>query len=95
MFGEKNETALISEISVIQAESQLNQKERLIISQTVEILKPFKTYTEMFLSDEANLALVISMIHIAHEDMASFLEQTAGCADILPEVWALVKRLQG
>lgn len=78
-----------SEIVNFQDEHWLTENDWLTISQTVEVLKPFKRYTEMLSSDTANLSLVIPMIH-----MASFLAQATGCADWVLAAHVLVRRLQ-
>lgn len=59
--------ALISEIRAIPKKRSVVQfiKAWLIISQTLGVLRPFKSYSKILSADMASLALVIPMIQIA------------------------------
>lgn len=85
-------TALNSENRSIWADSQLIQLDWLIISQTLQILKTFKRYTEMFSSGTANLSLFIPMIHTTQEDLLP--EPYKGHTDLVPAMCTIVRRLQ-
>ncbi|XP_054844275.1 zinc finger BED domain-containing protein 4-like [Eublepharis macularius] len=87
-------TMQLSENGTGRGESQFSQEEWLTISQTVEVLKPFKDYTIMASSETATLGLVIPLVHALQNIMTSFLNPDSGCADLVPAVRAFVRRLQ-
>lgn len=58
----------------IQANGWITPQEWMIISQTVEVLQTFNNFRERLLSDTASLVLVIPMVHLARQDLATFLE---------------------